>query len=145
MVSPMPTRAETTCPAVDARNRLWMTIALVMGNMIGSGIFLVPSCWPQWRHQPRWLAHFHAGALFLATVFAHLARLQPAAGGPYAYTRRAFGDLAAFLVAWGYWISMWTSLGALAVAFVGYLGAVVPALTRTPASAARPRLRRCGC
>jgi APA family basic amino acid/polyamine antiporter len=69
-------------------------------------------------------------------VFARLARIEPAAGGPYAYTRRAFGDLAAFLVAWGYWISMWTSLGALAVALVGYLAAIVPQINATPSVAA---------
>ena len=115
----------------------WMTVALVMGNMIGSGIFLVPASLAPLRGLALggWLVST-AGALLLAAVFAYLARLQPAAGGPYAYTRRAFGDLPAFLVAWGYWISMWTSLGALAVAFVGYLGSVVPALSRTPAAAA---------
>lgn len=115
----------------------WMTVALVMGNMIGSGIFLVPASLAPYGglSLAGWLIST-AGALLLAAVFAYLARLDPAAGGPYAYTRRAFGDVPAFLVAWGYWISMWVSLGALAVAFVGYLGSVVPALTRTPATAA---------
>jgi APA family basic amino acid/polyamine antiporter len=115
----------------------WMTVALVMGNMIGSGVFLVPASLAPLRGLALggWLVST-AGALLLAAVFAYLARLQPAAGGPYAYTRRAFGDLPAFLVAWGYWISMWTSLGALAVAFVGYLGSVFPALSQTPAAAA---------
>jgi APA family basic amino acid/polyamine antiporter len=114
-----------------------MTVALVMGNMIGSGIFLVPASLAPLGglSLAGWLVST-AGALFLAAVFAYLARLDPAAGGPYAYTRRGFGDVPAFLVAWGYWISMWVSLGALAVAFTGYLGSVVPALTRTPASAA---------
>ena len=114
-----------------------MTVALVMGNMIGSGIFLVPASLAPFGglSLAGWLVST-AGALLLAAVFAHLARLDPAAGGPYAYTRRAFGDVPAFLVAWGYWISMWVSLGALAVAFTGYLGSVVPVLTRTPAAAA---------
>jgi len=114
-----------------------MTVALVMGNMIGSGIFLVPASLAPYGglSLAGWLVST-AGALLLAAVFAHLARLDPAAGGPYAYARRAFGDLPAFLVAWGYWISIWTSLGALAVAFVGYLGSVLPFLSRTPAAAA---------
>jgi APA family basic amino acid/polyamine antiporter len=114
-----------------------MTVALVMGNMIGSGIFLVPASLAPYGGLglAGWIVST-AGALLLALVFAYLARLDPAAGGPYAYTRRAFGDVPAFLVAWGYWISMWVSLGALAVAFVGYLGSVVPALTRTPATSA---------
>ena len=58
------------------------------------------------------------GSVLLALVFARLARAHPAAGGPYAYTRRAFGDFAGFLVAWGYWISIWCANAALAVAFV---------------------------
>ena len=57
-------------------------------------------------------------------------------GGPYAYTRQAYGDLAGFLVAWGYWISTWTTNAALAVAFVGYLDPFIPSIVRTPIAAA---------
>jgi APA family basic amino acid/polyamine antiporter len=114
-----------------------MTVALVMGNMIGSGIFLLPASLAAYAglSLAGWLVST-GGALVLAAVFAYLAQRDPAAGGPYAYTRRAFGDLPAFLVGWGYWISIWTSLGALAVAFAGYLGSVVPLLTRSPAASA---------
>jgi basic amino acid/polyamine antiporter, APA family len=115
----------------------WMAVALVMGNMIGSGIFLLPSSLAPFGGLSLvgWVVS-SAGAVALALVFARLARLDPAAGGPYAYTRRAFGDFAGFFVAWGYWISMWSSLGALAVAFVGYLDPFFPALVRSPIWAA---------
>jgi APA family basic amino acid/polyamine antiporter len=115
----------------------WMVVTLVMGNMIGSGIFLLPASLAPYGGVSvvGWLVST-CGALLLALVFARLARIDPAAGGPYAYTRAAFGDLAAFLVAWGYWISMWTTLGALAVAFVGYLDPFVPAVVRSPPRAA---------
>ena len=115
----------------------WMVVALVMGNMIGSGIFLLPASLAPYGGIAivGWLVST-CGALLLALVFARLAGLDPAAGGPYAYTRKAFGDLAGFLVAWGYWISMWTSLGALAVALVGYLDPFIPSIVQTPASAA---------
>jgi APA family basic amino acid/polyamine antiporter len=114
-----------------------MVVTLVMGNMIGSGIFLLPSSLAPYGGLSiiGWLVST-CGALLLALVFARLARLDPAAGGPYAYTRSAFGDLPAFLVAWGYWISMWTTLGALAVALVGYLDPFIPAIVQAPASAA---------
>ena len=114
-----------------------MTVALVMGNMIGSGIFLLPASLAPFGGVSLigWLMS-SGGALMLALVFARLARIDPAPGGPYAYTRRTFGDLAGFLVAWGYWISIWTSLGALAVALVGYLAALAPAIAATPAFAA---------
>ena len=113
-----------------------MVVALVMGNMIGSGIFLLPASLAPYGGLSiiGWLVST-AGALLLALVFARLARIDPAAGGPYAYTRKAFGDLAGFIVAWGYWISIWTTLGALAVAFVGYLEPFVPTIVRSPASA----------
>ncbi len=115
----------------------WTAVALVMGNMIGSGVFLVPASLAPYGGISLigWCVSA-AGSVLLALVFARLARFNPAAGGPYAYTRHAFGDLAGFLVAWGYWISVWCTEAALAVAFVGYLDPFVPSLVRTPASAA---------
>lgn len=115
----------------------WTAVALVVGNMIGSGVFLLPASLA--RYGGIGLAGWFVsaiGAVLLALVFARLARLDPAAGGPYAYTRRAFGDLAGFLVAWGYWISCWCTNAALAVAFVGYLDPFFPGLVRQPATAA---------
>jgi APA family basic amino acid/polyamine antiporter len=114
----------------------WMAVALVMGNMIGSGVFLLPASLASYGglSLAGWLVST-AGAVLLALVFARLARFDPAAGGPYAYTRRGFGDLAGFLVAWGYWVSCWTTNAALSVAFVGYLDPFAPALVRTPATA----------
>ena len=101
---------------------LWTAIWFVVGNMIGSGIFLLPASLAPYGalSLAGWLIS-GTGSVLLALVFARLARLEPAAGGPYAYTRKTFGDLAAFSVAWGYWISIWVSLGALGIAFVGAL------------------------
>jgi len=67
------------------------------------------------------------GAVCLGLTFARLARLAPVTGGPYAYTRLAYGDFAGFLIAWGYWISICASLPAIAVAFTGYLTKMIPA------------------
>jgi APA family basic amino acid/polyamine antiporter len=116
---------------------LWTTVALVMGNMIGSGVFLLPASLAPYGGVSLlgWLVST-VGALALALVFARLSRAMPATGGPYAYTRRAFGDFAGFLVAWGYWISMWCTNAALAVAGVGYLDPFVPSLVRNPLTAA---------
>src|SRR5689334_21188172 len=81
-----------------------MAVALVMGNMIGSGVFLLPASLAPFGALSLggWLVST-AGSLFLAIVFARLAGFNAAAGGPYAYTRAAFGDFAGFVVAWGYW------------------------------------------
>jgi APA family basic amino acid/polyamine antiporter len=113
-----------------------MAVALVMGNMIGSGIFLLPASLAAFGGASLlgWVLST-AGAVLIALVFARLARLDPAAGGLYAYTRSGFGDLAGFLVAWGYWISTWCTLAAISVAFVGYLDPFFPAVVRHPPAA----------
>ncbi len=111
--------------------------ALVVGNMIGSGVFLLPASLAPFGGVSflGWLVTA-AGSMMLGLVFARLARRAPEAGGPYAYTRQAFGDFAGFLVGWGYWISCWSALAAIAVAMVGYLGEFVPGLATTPPLAA---------
>jgi APA family basic amino acid/polyamine antiporter len=109
-----------------------MSICLVFGNMIGSGIFLLPATMAPYGGVTAlgWL-FTASGALLLAITFAWLARKQAAAGGIYAYTRMAFGDFAGFLVAWSYWISLWVTNAALATATVSYLSALVPALAQS--------------
>jgi len=100
-----------------------MATALVVGNMIGSGVFLLPaSLGPYGAVSMVGWAFSSAGAMLLALTFAWLARDLPRAGGPYAYTRAAFGDFPAFLVAWGYWISICAGNAAIAVAMVSYVG-----------------------
>ena len=79
------------------------------------------------------------GAVCLGLVFARLARIAPATGGPYAYTRMGFGRFAGFLIAWGYWISIWASLPAMAAALVGYLGKLIPGLGAAPRALHRDR------
>ncbi len=109
---------------------IWTCIALVMGNMIGSGIFLLPAALAPYGSISILGWMFTAtGATLLALVFARVSRIVPLAGGPYAYTRRGFGDFAGFLMAWGYWISIMTGNAAIAVALVSYLTPFWPALT----------------
>src|SRR5262245_56809687 len=102
--------------------------ALVIGNMVGSGFFVAPAALA--RYGTTALIGWGVmafGAICLGTVFAQLARIAPATGGPYAYTRMGFGRFAGFMIAWGYWISIWASLPAMAAALVGYLFKLVPA------------------
>jgi APA family basic amino acid/polyamine antiporter len=99
-----------------------LATALVVGNMIGSGVFLLPSALAEFGGISiiGWL-FTAAGAILLALVFARLGRTYPKTGGPYEYSRRAFGDFIGFQTAWGYWIAIWAGNAAIAVAFVGYL------------------------
>jgi basic amino acid/polyamine antiporter, APA family len=108
---------------------LWMALALVMGSMIGSGVFLLPASLAPlgWNSVFGWIVTI-SGTLCMAGVFAALARAFPAAGGPYAYTRIAFGPVAAFAVAWAYWISLWVGNAAIATGAVSYLSRLFPVI-----------------
>ncbi len=120
-------RPPETVPERTASLGLWMCTALVIGNMVGSGIFLLPSALAAFGPiaVAGWMVTA-VGALTLALIFGRLARLAPATGGPYAYARMGFGDFAGFLIAWGYWIALWSGNAAVAVAFAGYLGVLIP-------------------
>jgi len=111
--------------------------ALVVGNMVGSGIFLMPSVLAPLGGTSilAWIASA-GGSLCFGLVIARLARRMPVVGGPYAYTREAFGEFAAFLVGWGYWISCWVAQAAIAVSMVAYLGELVPFVAAHPMSVA---------
>lgn len=116
---------------------LWMCTALVVGNMIGSGVFMLPASLAPygWNAVIAWLATI-GGALCLAFVFARLAEAFPRAGGPLAYTQEAFGPTAGFMVAWAYWISLWVGNAAIATGGVSYLSVFFPALAKVPGLAA---------
>ena len=109
---------------------LLQTTSLVVGNMIGSGVFLLPAALAVYGgiSMIGWLVS-SIGAIILAIVFAHLSRRFPKAGGPYAYTRLGFGDFPAFLVAWGYWISIIATNAAITVALLSYLTVFFPVLS----------------
>ena len=109
-------------PRLKRSMGLWMATALVVGNMIGSGVFLLPAAMADAAGPISILGWVFtgAGAILLAYVFANLGRAYPRTGGPYAYARKAFGDFAGFWTAWGYWIAAWAGNAAIAVAFIGY-------------------------
>jgi APA family basic amino acid/polyamine antiporter len=62
----------------------------------------------------------------LSLVLARLAGTTDRAGGPYAYVKESFGDLAGFLIGWGYWVGVVFGVTAIAVGFAGYMGSVFP-------------------
>lgn len=111
----------------------WTATALVVGNMIGSGIFFLPASLAKLGPISifGW-ALTSIGALSLAYIFACLTRSFPKAGGPYTHTQHAFGDIMGFLMAWGYWIMAWSSNAAISLAFVSYLSHFVPLLADIP-------------
>ena len=107
----------------------WMCTALVVGNTIGMGIFVLPaSLAPYGFNAMLGWGITVLGMTVLARVFAQLAREFPAADGPYAYIERTTGPLPAYVAIWCYWVSCWITNAALAIGLVGYLGKVLPGL-----------------
>ena len=111
----------------------WMCTALVVGNTIGMGIFLLPaSLAPYGFNALIGWGITVVGMTVLARVFSRLARQFPQADGPYAYMRSTLGEWPAFIALWCYWISCWITNSALAVGVVGYLGNAIPSLASVP-------------
>jgi basic amino acid/polyamine antiporter, APA family len=115
----------------------WMSLALVIGNTIGTGVFLIPATLAPYGLNSLIAWGFTAlGSILLAIVFSRLSRAFPDAGGPYAYVQLAFGPLAAFLVAWGYWISIWVGNAGIATAAVSALTPLLPWIAVVPGASA---------
>ena len=114
----------------------WDGAAVVVSNVIGSGIFLLPVVIAQLIPHPWWMlgAWVAGGALAFAgaMAYAELAALRPRAGGEYVYLREAFGPMLAFLTGWTSFVAGFS--GAIAVGGVGiatYLGRVFPVAADT--------------
>jgi APA family basic amino acid/polyamine antiporter len=111
-----------------------MCTALVVGNTIGIGIYVLPaSLAPYGFNAMLGWGITVVGMTVLARVFAQLAREFPSADGPHAYVERTSGSLAAFVAIWCYWVSCWITNAAIAIGVVGYLNKVLPGLGAVPA------------
>lgn len=123
----------------------WSCWSLTVGCMIGSGVFMLPTLLA-----PYGLLSFGGwiiaggGSIALALIFGRLAARTSCNGGPYAYSRAAFGDLTGFLMGWAYWLSFLMGIPVVAIGFVGYLGVFVPALNDSPVAQALSALALIG-
>ena len=110
------------------------TTSLVVGNMIGAGIFVLPAALAKYGSISilGWI--FTAiGSLILAKIFSNFSKIIVSkSGGPYTYSRAGFGDFIGFLVAWGYWISCWVGNAAITVAVISALSFFFPILETNP-------------
>jgi len=109
----------------------WMSMAMVIGSMVGSGIYLLPTT----------LAPFGVnmviafvvtgfGTMCLAFALAQLAAKLP--GGPFVHADRAFGETTAFITLWCYTFSQVTGVAGVAVAIAGALGHIWPVVISGP-------------
>jgi APA family basic amino acid/polyamine antiporter len=116
------TQASDAADKGSSRFGLTTATALIVGTIIGVGIFNLPTSLA--AYGPISLVSMAlttVGALALAMLFASLSRRLPADGGPYAYGRVAFGNRYGFASAWSYWITAWAGNAAIAVGWVLYV------------------------
>ncbi len=103
--------------------------AIVVGNMIGSGIFTAPQGLAAGSNPKTTIIAWiltAVGSMLLALSFAKLGVAMPQTGGPIVYTKKAFGEFASFLIAWTYWIGAWAGNAAIITAFMRYLTYFIP-------------------
>jgi APA family basic amino acid/polyamine antiporter len=111
---------------------LWTSTSLVLGTMIGAGVFLMPSALASYGSISLigWIFS-SLGAIVIAKVFANISKLIPSSdGGPYAFAKAGLGDFAGFLIGWGYLISVWTTNAAIAVSLVSAMSTFFPILAQ---------------
>lgn len=133
-----PKAAANRGPVTSLRRALgiWSAVSIVIGTVIGSGVFLVPTSMIHDLGSVRalfivWIA---AGvlSLFGALTYAELAAAMPEAGGEYVYLREAYGPFWGFLYGWTqFWVAKSGSIATLAAGFYLYLTAFVPVLSHS--------------
>ena len=117
---------------------LFMATMLVCGNMIGSGVFMLPATLAQVSGPLATIIAWiltTTGSILIAISFANLGSKYPSTGGAYQYTKEAFGEFAGFLSAWLYWNGSWIGNAAIIIALASYASAIIPALQESLYSA----------
>lgn len=114
---------------------LFTATALVIGNMMGSGIFMLPATLAQVSTPVASIMAWiftGIGAIILSLTFANLGSKIPKTGGVYEYSRIAFGDFWGFITAWLYWNGSWIGNATIFIVVATYLGQVIGGLTSNP-------------
>lgn len=112
---------------------IWTAAALVVGSMIGAGIFVLPGQMAPfgWTGLFAWLAAA-LGAGTIALVIAELTRAMPEEPGLMAICGKVLGPLAGVVLTWSYWVSLWCATAVVATTAASYLAAVWTPLGTSP-------------
>jgi APA family basic amino acid/polyamine antiporter len=119
-----PTATEVTSAPVDKSGLgLTSSTALVVGSIIGTGVFTMPAVMAgAGMVSIVTLGIISVCAVLLGMMFGQLTKRIPTSeGGLYAYARHEFGDFAGFLTAWCYWITCWAGNAAIVASWVLYV------------------------
>jgi arginine:ornithine antiporter / lysine permease len=119
---------------------LWILTMFVIGNMVGGGIFMLPSNMAQVASPFGSMAAWGVtglGVLFIALVFGNLSTRKPELkAGPQSYAQAMFssrkaGRVAGYSMAWGYWAANWAATASVIITFAGYLSTFFPIMQST--------------
>jgi APA family basic amino acid/polyamine antiporter len=139
MKQPVPADKMTPAAGLDTEFRrglgLFDATMVVIGSMIGSGIFIVSAEMGRFLGSPGWLlvAWLITGVLTVtaALSYGELAAMMPRAGGQYVYLREAFSPLCGFLYGWTFFLVIQTgTIAAVGIAFAKFLGVLWPAVSQ---------------
>lgn len=122
-------------PTLKKEIGLFTATALVVGNMMGSGIFMLPASLAGVSGPGATILAWiltGLGSLVLALTFANLGSKIPKTGGTYEYSRLAYGNFMGFMTAWLYWNGSWIGNATIFIVVATYLGEVISALTNSP-------------
>lgn len=110
------------------------SVALIVGNMVGTGIYTLPASLANTAGPISLVAWgiVAAGYLFLALIYADLGQAYPKSGGPSVYARKAFGDFVGFEIAYSYWLSVIIGNAAIVIATVGYISVFNETMANSP-------------
>jgi APA family basic amino acid/polyamine antiporter len=132
-----PAAIDPAVPPIARPFGVWTASALVVGGMIGTGIFMLPTSLAPfgWTGVLAWAISI-VGILAVAYALGRLSAEMPHATGAIEVTGAVLGDLAGVLIGWSYWVSCWTSCAMLAIGATSYLSVFVPALNASPLAGA---------
>lgn len=102
-------------------------VSLVVGNMIGTGIYVLPASLAQYGTISllAWI-YTATGAVFFALTLAALNKRYPKTGGLYVFCREAYGNMAGFIVGYLYCVANIVSIAGITISSIGYLGYIWP-------------------
>lgn len=102
--------------------------SIVVGSIVGADIYIASAITAGLLGPFSLVVWVAAGiaAIVIAFVFAECSTLVPRVGGPFAYVSEAFDDFWGFLAGWSLWIAEMLALPVFAIAFVNYLGYLLP-------------------
>lgn len=112
---------------------IWTATALVVGSMIGAGIFVLPGQLAPfgWTGLAAWIAA-GLGAMAIGLVIADLTKAMPHEPSLIAICGEVVGPISGVLIGWSYWISLWCGTAVVSTTAASYLSSLVPGFAATP-------------